>query len=100
MKRRRKRPPRGQNGSSEDDRLRLEEQIEKRAYELWLAGGCRHGNDLGDWLQAERELLEQRGFVDERGRSAETRGFAKCMSTGVVDAGRQRPIHEQEASRA
>lgn len=32
--------------------------IEKRAYELWLVGGCRHGNDLEDWLQAEREVMK------------------------------------------
>jgi hypothetical protein len=51
---------RGHNGSSGDEQLRPEEQIEKRAYELWLTGGCRHGNDLGDWLEAEREVLEQR----------------------------------------
>lgn len=51
---------RGESGSSGDEQLRLEERIQKRAYELWLAGGCRHGNDLGDWLQAEGEVLEQR----------------------------------------
>ena len=34
------------------------EKIEERAYELWLAGGCAHGNDLDHWLQAEREVLE------------------------------------------
>jgi len=51
---------RGHNGSSGDEQPRPEEQIEKRAYELWLTGGCRHGNDLGDWLEAEREVLEQR----------------------------------------
>ena len=32
------------------------EQIRMRAYELFVArGGC-HGNDLADWLMAEREL--------------------------------------------
>ena len=30
--------------------------IEKRAYELWLADGCREGNDLHYWLAAEAEL--------------------------------------------
>ena len=52
--------PEGQSKSSGDEPQRLQERIEKRAYELWLTGGCRHGHDLGDWLQAERELLEQR----------------------------------------
>ena len=32
------------------------EQIRMRAYELYMArGGC-HGNDLADWFMAEREL--------------------------------------------
>ena len=35
-------------------------QIEKRAYEIWEAGGSRHGADIAHWLQAETELLEQR----------------------------------------
>lgn len=33
-----------------------EEQIAKRAYELFLARGSEHGHALADWLQAEREL--------------------------------------------
>ena len=52
--------PQGRIDSSGDEPLRLQERVEKRAYELWLTGGCRHGNDVGDWLQAEREVLEQR----------------------------------------
>ena len=40
--------------------LRLQEQIERRANELWRTGGCRDGTSLNDWLQAEREVLEQR----------------------------------------
>ncbi len=40
--------------------LRLQEQIERRANELWRAAGCRDGTSLSDWLQAEREVLEQR----------------------------------------
>ena len=42
---------------SADERLRTEEHIRIRAHELWLAGGRRDGNNLGDWLQAEQELL-------------------------------------------
>ena len=30
--------------------------IAGRAYDLYLARGCEHGHDVGDWLQAEREL--------------------------------------------
>jgi hypothetical protein len=38
----------------------LRTEIEKRAYDLWLADGRREGNDLTHWLQAERELLSAR----------------------------------------
>ena len=34
------------------------EEIERRAYELYLARGEVHGCDHDDWLQAERELRE------------------------------------------
>ncbi len=30
--------------------------IEKRAYEIYLQRGARDGNDLDDWLTAEREI--------------------------------------------
>jgi hypothetical protein len=36
------------------------EIIRLRAYELFLARGATHGNDLGDWLNAERELRAAR----------------------------------------
>ena len=32
------------------------EEIERRAYELYLARGEVRGHDADDWLQAEREL--------------------------------------------
>ena len=32
------------------------EQIEKRAYELYLTRGCEPGKELEDWLAAEAEL--------------------------------------------
>jgi len=30
--------------------------IARRAYDLYLARGCKHGHDVEDWLQAERAL--------------------------------------------
>ena len=35
------------------------EEIQHRAYEIYLERGCVHGWDQDDWLQAERELLEK-----------------------------------------
>ena len=33
-----------------------QEAIAKRAYEKFLARGCQDGQDVKDWLEAEREL--------------------------------------------
>jgi hypothetical protein len=33
-----------------------EEEIRVRAYEIYLERGQRPGSELGDWLEAEREL--------------------------------------------
>ena len=41
-----------------DEKLSLEEQIARRAHELWHQRGHEHGNDLTHWLQAEREINE------------------------------------------
>jgi len=32
------------------------EQIEKRAYEFYLARGCEPGREMEDWVAAEKEL--------------------------------------------
>ena len=45
----------------EQDRLldsSREEDIRRRAYEIYLARGGEPGGDVEDWLQAERELMQ------------------------------------------
>jgi hypothetical protein len=32
------------------------EQIERRAYALFVSRGCQHGRDVEDWLAAEAKL--------------------------------------------
>ena len=32
------------------------EKVAKRAYEIWLKGGCKHGCDKQHWYEAEMEL--------------------------------------------
>lgn len=39
--------------------LGVQAQIERRACELWHAGGGRDNTALLDWLQAEREVIEE-----------------------------------------
>ncbi|MEI8313907.1 MAG: DUF2934 domain-containing protein [Verrucomicrobiota bacterium] len=36
----------------------IEEQIQQRAYELYLKRGCQPGKAIDDWLQAEYELRQ------------------------------------------
>lgn len=36
----------------------LQEKIAGRAYQLYEEGGCVNGNDMGNWLKAEREILK------------------------------------------
>ena len=38
------------------------DEIAQRAYELYMARGGAHGNDLDDWLIAESELMRARGM--------------------------------------
>jgi hypothetical protein len=39
------------------DHLKVQMEIEQRAYELWL-GGSRQDTALDNWLNAEREVLK------------------------------------------
>ncbi|NGZ97053.1 MAG: hypothetical protein CV089_13200 [Nitrospira sp. WS110] len=43
----------------EGDDLFVQKQIARRAYELYLERGGINGHEVEDWLQAEREILEE-----------------------------------------
>lgn len=60
-------------------KLPTAEQIEQRAYELYLERGGADGGDVDDWLAAERELTE----VSEESVSAAPR--ARAASVGRQD---------------
>jgi hypothetical protein len=40
------------------------ERIAARAYDLYEARGGEHGQDLDDWLRAEREIDDEIGRLD------------------------------------
>jgi hypothetical protein len=44
--------------------LSPEERIRRRAYEIYLRRGNQSGSELGDWLQAENEFLQDEA-IDE-----------------------------------
>jgi hypothetical protein len=35
------------------------DRVAKRAYEKWLKRGCTHGQDMQDWIEAEKEVLAE-----------------------------------------
>jgi hypothetical protein len=56
--------PRGADIFTAAEHLLVQMEIEKRAEEIWVEGGCRENSPLGDWLQAERQVVEQ--FLQDR----------------------------------
>ena len=54
------------------DHLKVQEQIEQRAYELWLARGSRQNGALENWVRAEREVLKD--FIQARTHALDFRG--------------------------
>jgi hypothetical protein len=55
-------------------------EIAQRAYELYLERGCAAGEDLDDWLRAERELLEKDHELAHSGRRETEKGSAAATS--------------------
>jgi len=45
--------------------LSPEEQIRRRAYELYVRRGNQSGSELDDWLQAEKEFLQDEAIDEE-----------------------------------
>ena len=59
--------------SSRDNVIRMpgsdparQEEIARRAYEIFQARGADQGRELEDWLQAEREISERRRQTADR----------------------------------
>jgi hypothetical protein len=46
------------------------EEIELRAHQIYVERGGAHGQDVEDWLQAERELLKKYGKTGLKGKAA------------------------------
>ena len=48
----------------------IREEIELRAYQIYIERGGAHGQDVEDWLQAERELVEKYGKPVQKAKAA------------------------------
>jgi Protein of unknown function (DUF2934) len=60
------------------------EEIQLRAYEIYLEGGCEEGRDLENWLAAEKELAD-------RAQGATVAGSSTKKSAAAV-VGQQRSV--------
>jgi Protein of unknown function (DUF2934) len=49
------------------------EEIRQRAFEIYIERGRIHGSDLGDWMQAERELQEKYKETAKAAKGSELR---------------------------
>jgi hypothetical protein len=45
------------------------EEIELRAYQIYIERGGAHGHDVEDWVQAKRELVEKYGKPVQRAKT-------------------------------
>jgi len=65
----------------------IEDEIRRRAYELYLSRGGANGDDLSDWLEAERLVRSRRG--PEAGH-AENILASKQISSDQISSEQQR----------
>ena len=64
-----------------DVRVPTHEQIEQRAYELYLKRGCDPGKELEDWLGAETGLLLE---IEVQNQSARAAKMTKVKGIGMI----------------
>ena len=65
------------------------QEIERRAYELYLERGGGDGHDLDDWIQAERELgrhTEKSQLGSQLDRNLNRGGLWSVAASGRVNA--------------
>ncbi len=58
------------SGQQIAERHPTHEEIELRAYQIYVERGGAQGNELEDWLQAEFELIEQYGKTGQTAKAA------------------------------
>jgi hypothetical protein len=46
------------------------EEIELRAHQIYIERGGAHGQDVEDWLEAERQLLDERAKTRLKAKAA------------------------------
>ena len=75
----------------------LESKIRERAYQLWVADGCRDGESERHWLAAEREVLA--AFAATAPAPA-SKGRSRSAANAGVGALPKAPAHKAPAHKA
>jgi hypothetical protein len=63
-------PPETRSGAVTAEGHPTSEEIELRAYQIYIERGGADGHDVDDWLQAERQLFEKYQKTDRMAKKA------------------------------
>ena len=66
------------------------QQIEARAYELYLERGAQNGRDMEDWLAAENELQQRHQEVEAIFEQEKPRRSSKQLGYAAVASSRRK----------
>ena len=69
-----------------------EDEIARRAYQIYLRRGSKNGRDLDDWLIAEKELSERDSSSPQQ-KTRTTGDKGQSASVAEVDSKRSSPVH-------
>jgi Protein of unknown function (DUF2934) len=92
------------NANRGESAVDLQEQISRRAYELYERRGREHGHEVEDWLQAEAELAEERNKwlaaeTAKKDRKPRTTAPRKAKSGRLKKSSSSARIKTEEAAR-
>jgi hypothetical protein len=65
-----------EKGEQADEGNPTREEIALRPYQIYVERGCVDGQDMDDWLEAERELLARYRETGRKGKSGGVKGRA------------------------
>jgi general secretion pathway protein A len=66
-----------------NEKLPTREQIERRAHQRYVERGCRSGNELADWLAAEKELAQFSSVQDNPAKTLSPDVQPDCRPTSM-----------------
>ena len=72
-----------ETAASEESNHPNVEEIARRAYEIFLERGGVHGQDLDDWVRAERELREKSSQHEQLSQEESEQTSEPCRSHRV-----------------